>query len=226
MKLYQKSFLISAALLGSAVLSAIPIVTAQAAGPIVLDGNFSDWDGQAHVSDPPGDAQNDKTDIIDFYFATNPDDETAYFMAERLDGGPTAVTYFLLIDADDDGNFTEAADRRIVIDYDPQNNRSSVRIQVYAGDGTFLQTIVNNADWGESQQEGGYRVEWGVSFADLGIVPYQTISIQLESRQSNHASDATAVAQWSPANLLGPGLLLVILVAAAGWMAYRRKKLI
>ena len=106
MKVNRKLFLISIAVAGSMVLSTFHIETAQAAGPIVLDGQFSDWTGQAHINDPTGDAQNDKTDIVDFYFATNPNDETAYFMAERLLGGPSEITYNLLIDANDDGDFS------------------------------------------------------------------------------------------------------------------------
>jgi hypothetical protein len=224
MKLILSKLLVSIIVV-SVFMQTSPIEVARADGPIVLDGNFSDWDGQTHITDPSGDAQNSKTDIVGFYWANNADDETAYFMTERLDGGSTAVTYYLYIDTDDDGNFSEDADRLVIIDYDPSNNASNVRVQVYSGTGSFIRTVANNADYGESKNEGGSQVEWGVPFTDLGIEPYQTISMQLESRQGNHASDSTATVQWSPADILGVGLLLLILVVASGWMAYRRKKL-
>lgn len=219
-----KSFL-SGVVVGAILLLALRVETAQAAAPIVLDGNLSDWTGHAQIDDPAGDAENDKTDITNFYFATNPNDETAYFMAERLAGGPTEITYYLYLDTDNDEDFSEATERLLMIDYNPLNGSSSVDVRLFSGDGTFLQTLASDMAWGESQEQGGNLAEWGVSFAALGIAPYQVIQMQLESRQGNHASDSTAIVQWSPASLLGPALLVFILVAASVWMAYRRRKM-
>ncbi|NUM43665.1 MAG: hypothetical protein HUU38_03085 [Anaerolineales bacterium] len=198
---------------------------ASAAGPITLDGNFFDWQGQTHITDPPGDANNDKTDIVQFAFATNPNDETAYFMAERLKGGSTEVIYYLYLDTDNDGIFSEANDRRIEIIYHPENNNSDVTVILYSGTGAELGVIASGANWGESREEGGEQVEWKVPFAALGIEPYQPIQMKLESRQGNHASDTTSVVQWSPADLLGVGLLAVILIGMSGWMAARRRQM-
>ncbi|MDQ7029747.1 MAG: hypothetical protein Q9O62_08215, partial [Ardenticatenia bacterium] len=54
-----------------------------AASPIVLDGLFGDWAGHPNVPDPQGDAVT-AADLVAFFFDTNPNEETAYFMAERI----------------------------------------------------------------------------------------------------------------------------------------------
>lgn len=196
--------------------------SAYAAGPIVLDGAFEDWDGQAHVDDPEGDAINPKTDIKAFYFATNPDEETAYFMLERWENKLLKVEYILWVDTDNDGLYDEPNDRRIDVSYDPFP-RGYVDVDLFNGTGGFIRTIAIDAPWGETRR--GARAEWGVSFADLGIAPFQTIRLQAVSIQGNKVSDQAAELQWSPADALGQVGVAVLALGGAAWLYFRRKKI-
>ncbi|HWQ12747.1 MAG TPA: hypothetical protein VNL77_08105, partial [Roseiflexaceae bacterium] len=198
-------------------------------GPIVLDGQFDDWPGRACIADPPGDCGNERLDTIALFNATNPDDPTAYFMVQTLEGATQPLGLRLMIDTNDDGVYTSAVDRRVEVRYQPQANDSSVDVALYDGAGAFLGTIASDADWGESLDEGGRRVEWGVSFAQLGITAGQAIRFRLESRGGNtpgsNACDATDEVQWSPADALGLALLALALGAGAVVAARRRRRL-
>ena len=201
---------------------------AQAASPIALDGEFDDWAGQAYLDDPSGDARNDVTDLLTFYFGTNPDEATSYFMVERLKGGNNRLLLRLFVDANNNGDFTEAADRMISVDYRPRNNDSRVTVEVYSGDGAYLNTVAHNADWGETSKEGGLRVEWGVSFDDLGIVPNQALRMYLESGNANRPSDRLPDGgdiQWSPADAMGYPLLALFALFGVTWLFKLRKEL-
>jgi hypothetical protein len=208
---------------GLILLGAVLVVVrpAQAAN-IVLDGSFADWLGQPMVPDPPGDAANGHTDLKAFYFAHNAGDATAYFMAERWQGGSQPLSLVLYVDTDNDGNYLEASDRRVTIDYKP-NPGGRVTVDLFTGTGTFIKDIATNAAWGEAGANGS-RVEWGISFADLGIAPFQPIRAQLVSTQGGDQSDGTAEVQWSPANALGYPLLAGLMAAGAAWLAHRRRR--
>jgi hypothetical protein len=192
------------------------------AANITLDGQFGDWTGQANVSDPQGDAQNDHCDLQAFYFANNPGDGTAYFMAQRWNNGSQPLTLNLNVDTDNNGNYSGSNDRRVLVDYDPTQH-GRVNVDLYNGAGTWLKSIAANASWGEAGNNAG-RVEWGVSFADLGIVAFQTIRLRLVSMQGNNVCDSVAEVQWSPANALGWPLLAVVAVVGVGWLIYRQRK--
>jgi hypothetical protein len=196
------------------------VVRPARAANIVLDGSFADWLGQPNVPDPQGDAASDQTDLQAFYFTHNPGDATAYFMAERWQGGFLPLWLVLYVDTDNDGNYLEAGDRRIAVYYLPIP-RGRVRVDLYDGTGTFINNIAANAAWGEAGVD-GRRVEWGVSFADLGIAPFQPIRAQLVSMQGGSQSDSTAEVQWSPANALGYPLLAGLMAVGAAWLAHRR----
>ena len=203
------------------------VPSALAIGPIALDGFFGDWDGQANIDDPQGDAKNAPTDLQKFYFANNPNDETAYFMAERWSGGANPIGLRLYIDTNNNGVFNETSDRMVDLRYKPNKNDSGVDVQLFDGSGTFLSSIATAIDWGESQAEGGRRVEWGVSFNQLGILPNQTIRIYVQSMYGNSVSDRVPDSgdiQWSPATALGVPLLILLILAGAGWLFYQRKK--
>lgn len=202
------------------------VVPAWAAGPISLDGEFADWSGQANIGDPDGDATGGGADIKAFFFATNPNDETAYFMAERYDGGGPPVTYKFYIDTNDDGNYGSAGDRTAEVIYKPKGNGSDVTLTLYDGTGSRIETIADRVDWGESKSDGGTRVEWGIAFDKLGIAPFQTISMRLEStpgQSGGPSADSAPAVQWSPADILGVQVLLVVLVGGAAWMAIRQR---
>jgi hypothetical protein len=194
---------------------------ARAAGDIVLNGEFDDWDGQPGISDPQGDATRPFDDLLGFYFTTNSDDPTAYFMAERVSSN-SPLNLVLRIDTNDDGVYNAPGDRYITVSYNPQGNRSTVEVMVYDGTGGFISLVTGGSDWGESSNGGGSRLEWGVPFADLGTSAGQAVRMVLESHQGSAIADSTAEVQWSPANALGWALIAVLLVGSAAWLARQR----
>jgi hypothetical protein len=193
------------------------------ATPIILDSLFLDWVGEPCIADPAGDAYNSTSDLINFCFTTNPNDPTAYFMAERP-GGSQYFRFRLLIDTDNDGVYNESSDRYLSVDYDPHGNRSDVWVNLYSGSGQFLMNVADNVDWGESNPEGGGRVEWGVGFSALGIVPGQPIRIVLETYHGQTLSDSSVEVQWSPADALGWLLLGVLIAGGAAWFSLLQKR--
>lgn len=199
-----------------------------AAGPIALDGDFGDWAGQPCLPDPIGDCQREGLDLAGFFFATADDDPSAYFMAETTQGTNQPLGLQLHIDADNDGVYSSTVDRIIQLRYQPTQRASRVDVDLLDGQGQPIATIASNADWGESRAEGSSRVEWGVSFAQLGIQTGQTLRMYLESQGGNdHGGgwcDSTEEVQWSPADALGTVLLLSIIVVVASLAAYLRKR--
>jgi hypothetical protein len=195
----------------------------RAADDIILDGAFADWVGQSGITDPVGDASRPFDDLTGFYFATNPDDSTAYFMAERVSSN-SPLNLVLLIDTNDDGVYDDPGDRYITVSYNPQGNSSSVEVMVYNGTGGFVSLVTGGSDWGESGREGGSRVEWGVSFADLGLSAGQAIRMVLESHQGSATADTTEEVQWSPANALGWALIAILVAGGATWLTRQRRQ--
>ena len=171
---------------------------------------------------PQGDAGHSWNDLQAFYFAANPGDSTAYFMAQRWEPGQKALTLHLLIDTNNNGLYTDPGDRMLVVDYQVKG-AGLVDEYLYTGTGAYLKAVAVNMPWREVYP--GRQVEWGVSFADLGIAPYQTIRMQLQAIQGNSADDALAEVQWSPANALGYPLLAVLLALGAVWLFCKRKQL-
>jgi hypothetical protein len=206
-----------------ALLAATAWTAPAEAADIVLDGEFGDWAGQANAPDAAGDADNDHTDLQAFYFADNPGVEMAYFMAERWQAGSQSLTLNLHVDTNNDGSYSGADDRRVLVAYSP-NPGGRANVDLYSGTGAWLKRIASNANWGESGS-GSWRVEWGVSFADLGIVAFQTVRVQLVSLQGNSVSDSAPEVQWSPANAMGWPLLAAVAGAGLTWLIYRRRKL-
>lgn len=186
---------------------AVPAVIG--ASTITLDGLLGDWSGQSCISDTSGDVTNSQTDITQFCFANNPGISEAYFMAQRLDGA-NAVTYFLYIDADNNGSFSDPLDSVVTIDYKPIGNSSQVTVSWPGGS--------DNGNWGESKHDNALNVEWYVPFSALGISAGQPIQMYLASSYGSGNLDVTDVVQWSPANALGWFILLPILAAASLWM--------
>jgi hypothetical protein len=213
---------LSISLIFSIVTGLFSYSLALAAGLIVLDGQFEDWDGQARVDDPQGDARNERTDIKAFFFATNPDEDNAYFMLERWEQKLLVVDYVLRIDTNNNGDYTESVDRRVDVNYDPSPN-GFTDVELFDGTGSFLRTIANNERWGETKK--GARVEWRIPFSDLGIAPFQTIRLQAVSMQGNKVSDEVAEVQWSPANALGKLVLASLAIAGGIFLFLRRKKI-
>ncbi len=196
---------------------------AQAAGPIVLDGQFNDWVGQSCITDPQGDqTAGASTDIKTFCFATNPNDSTLYFMAERWVGGNKKITYRLNLDTNQDG----IVDRVVEVEYKPKKTSSEVEVTVFDGNGNKIQKTADDMDWGQSRNEGAYKVEWGVPMDILGITAGQAVDMWLDSSsgEGKKVSDTTQPVTWSPADALGYGLLLLIALGGAGWFTYLRRR--
>ncbi len=192
---------------------AVPAVLG--AGNIVLDGQFNDWAGQSCISDPIGDVADPGIDITLFCFATNPGVSNAYFRAQRA-GSSNAVTYYLYIDANNNGSFNDPSDKVVTIVYKPTGNSSQVIVSWPGGS--------DGGNWGDSKQAGGLNVEWYVPFSAMGISAGQPIQMYLASSYNVNILDTTAPVQWSPANALGWLMLGVILVGASVWMTFLSRK--
>jgi hypothetical protein len=189
-------------------------------GAIVLDGQFTDWIGQPSVPDVEGDARNNHSDLAAFYFTNNPDQDYLYFMAERWNPGSEGMELRLFIDTNNNGTYSETTDRLIDISYHP-NQGGRTYVDLFDGQGAYLSQIAYQMNWGEPGK--GRRVEWGVTFTDLGISPNQTIRMLLVSNHGTQLSDSVAEVQWSPANALGWWLLLLLVAGGLCWLYYQRR---
>jgi hypothetical protein len=199
-----------------------------ASGPIVLDGQFGDWGGRPCVPDAREDCQNSALDISSVSFATNPNDGTAYFMVARSEDRTAPLNLVVMIDVDDNGSYTDAVDRRVVVQYRARKNDSRVDVILTTASGVPLAVIATAADLGESLDEGGRQVEFGVPLAQLGITAGQAIRFVVTSSPGVGAGgkpcDTTSEVQWSPADALGIPLLIVGVLGAAGLLAWRRRR--
>lgn len=197
------------------------VTTAHAqSAAIVLDGQFDDWLGQPNVPDGQGDARNNHSDLSAFYFANNPEQDYLFFMAERWDLGSEGLELRLFIDTNNNGSMTEPADRIVEVRYHP-NQGGRTYVDLYDGTGGFIKQVAYQMNWGQPGKAG--KVEWGVTFSDLGIAPYQTIRMQLVSYHGTQVSDTVAEVQWSPANALGWYLLVFLGIIGAAFLYHRHR---
>lgn len=222
-------FKILAALIAAALLIWLLLGgDALASDPIILDGEFSDWTGEANVVDALGDGGENRYDITQFWWADNSDEEYIYW---RLDRGEDdkEVTYVLYVDTNNNGNFTDNGDRDIVVEYQPIGQAS--RVEVTVRDSLTQDDISEsgNEDWGLSNAEGGQSVELRTSFSDLGMVAHQTIRVYAESFGRDGPEDQlrdrvpdTGDIQWSPVNIMGYAMLGVF-VPLGGVVIWWRK---
>ncbi|NSW50944.1 MAG: hypothetical protein HPY85_00375 [Anaerolineae bacterium] len=197
-------------------------VKAQSAG-ISLDGDFSDWTGKPCVGDAIGDSQ-PTLDIASFCFFSDMNNQVVYFMFERSGSSNAPTDWMIRIDVNDDGDYSDPEDRLIDIRYNLSANKSLVDVAVYDGSGSYVTTIASKADWGESSRDGGARVELGVSFGNLGILPGVAVSVTMDMYSSSFADILDTPIQWTPANALGYLILLTILIVGSIWMALRTRK--
>ncbi len=210
---------------------------------MTIDGSFSDWGGQAFISDPFDDhtATNHKFDLHELYWANNVDEEFNYHMIKRHtpDGLPfsganwqnAAGTYILYIDTNDDGVFTSSGDRKVEIRHEPNNGgRVRVKVRFAHNNNVISNTGWNN--WGETKAEGGLRAEFALDWDDLGISLGAVIRMYLVSysntvgnpNERDRLPDSGDV-QWSPASIFGPILLAVVTglgIVVIWWFRGRR----
>lgn len=188
------------------------------AATLVVDGQFDDWIGQPNVTDPAGDGPTPNVDVLTFYWGNNPDDEHIYWMMERSSpgGGNAKAYYFVFVDANNNGSYTDGADRLIRVFYDPKKNSGDVKVTVYDGGGTQINQY--GGDWGQTSDEGGSKAEWRVSFADLGIDAHQAVSMYAGASQNADPQGMDRLPDegditWTPIPVLGwPWLILVVAV--------------
>jgi hypothetical protein len=201
--------------------------TAQAAANIVLDGQFADWDGQAFLPDPQGESGvHWKADIKFFYWATNPGEEAMYFMVERYPGANMSqtVTYCVHICPHGGSTYDTAEDWQVLCHYDPDETPNA-EVRLYHGDESPRDATPHleyGGNWGLTGAEGGTKVEFSVSFADIGISVGQSLTMYLDSLKddagnTNPHQDIcpdTGDIQWAPVHTLG--LVLTVLLLGAG----------
>jgi hypothetical protein len=209
----KNRLVIGIALLGLFVLTLT--AGAFAASPIILDGQFNDWKGQAYMSDPAEDAQ--KGDILNFYWATNDNDSNLYFMIERLAGEKESdtgqpVNYYLYFDINDNGDYKEKSDCYLSITYHPRQN-GHVELALFRQKGGKITDY--NGYWGESEQEGGSRCEFKVNMDDLGMYPGQPMRMYVVSDygHGDRCPDSGDI-QWSPIPIMPLWALITIFVVA------------
>ena len=197
---------------------------ALAADPIVLDGEFADWAGEAHVVDAAGDGGADEFDITKFWWADNTGEAYGYWRLDRSSDRKDVV-YILYVDTNNNGDFSEAGDREVVIDYKPIGQASKVGVIVRDAGTQAVISEVKDADWGLSKDEGGGSVEFRASFGDLGIVANQTIRFYVDSFSRDGFQDRVPDSgdiQWSPVNILGYALLSVFILGGGVVIWWRK----
>lgn len=201
-----------------------------AADTLVVDGQFNDWAGQPNVTDPQGDGQTSNTDVVAFYWGTDPDESYLYWMMQRATpSNPNVRVYFAVyVDTDNNGQI-DPNDRLVLVEYDPQQDSSNVTVAVSSGAGQPISQ--SSGDWGESIQEGATRCEWRVSFADLGIAAHQTISMYGGAAQNANLNNLDRVPNsgsitWTPISILDYPWLIVIVVVAIGVIWYMRGRFV
>lgn len=208
----------------------VVVGTAMQSPSLVIDGSFNDWFGQPFLPDPSGDGPTPNTDIVGFYWGTNPGEEYIYWMVERAptSSGNPRVYYYVFIDCNNNNTTNDDVDRKIQVFYDPQSNSSQVTVRVMRGTGSVINQY--SGDWGDPSSQGGRRAEWRVSFADLGIDAHQPLHMSAGASQSGsetnidrmpNAGDIT----WTPIPVLGwVGLAgLTTVVIAYTWLRFGKK---
>lgn len=205
----------------------LTITVSVSAATLVIDGQFNDWAGQPHVDDP-NDGGNPNIDVFTFYWGNNPNDEYIYWMIERQNSN-AKVYYFVYLDTNNDGDYTDAQDRLLQAYYNPKNNTGEVTVTVFGGTGS--QISQNSGNWGESKSQGGSRAEWRASLSDLGIDTHQTVNMYAGASQNQNQSNLDRVPDsgditWSPIPALGwPWLTaIIIVVIIVAWQTRGRFK--
>jgi hypothetical protein len=195
---------------------------ALAAGTIVVDGSFDDWTGRQNISDWSGDGKGGG-DIRYFFWGTNADDSSMYFMLERYPDEDTGkgreVTYQVFVDTDNDGNFGGLVDRLVKVDYEPKQSGSEVEVEVRKANGDRIASYSGN--WGQSRQDGALKAEVRVSFADLGIGARQTIRMYVVAEDKDRAPDEGDI-QYSPIPILDYPLLTALVAGFTALLWWKR----
>ena len=211
-------------------------------GVITIDGSFSDWNGQAFISDPFNDnIAGQENDLHELYWANNMNEEINYHMIKRhtRDGNPFDGSngqkkdgkFLLIIDVNDNGVFTDSVDRNIEIKHEPDNG-GQVKVKVRRADNNEVISDSGWNSWGETEGEGGLRVEFALDWDDIGLNFGDVIRMYLISYKGNVASPEgkdrlpdSGDVQWSPASIFGPILLGIVTafgILVIWWLRGRR----
>lgn len=178
-----------------------PAPSSAASSRIVLDGNFGDWEGKAHVDDPE-DAHHDTYDLKSLYWANNPNQDRLYFMIERYEPqnhevAKREVYYCLFVDTNNNGRMDDPDDRMVDITYQPdefgergeRGEHGLVTVDVWRGD---VRVGGRRGYWGENSDEGGRKAEFFVTFNEIGTGPGQVIRMVLVATDRSHHSDESS----------------------------------
>lgn len=194
-------------------------VPALAANDIILDGRFSDWNGQASLDDPQGDVL--ITDIAKFSWATNDNASNLYFMIQRYISGYSILdrlnsVYKVYFDINNNGNYGDPGDRYLSVTYNPVNGR--VDVNLCNPNGTTIKSYYGT--WGEASSNGaGSRAEFSVSMEDLGMYPAQPIRMYATGTGifgfNDRVPDKGDV-QWSPISIIPTWALPIVFVIGLG----------
>lgn len=179
---------------------------ALAAGEVVMDGEFEDWEGQAYLPDPYDDTKHHWDDVRYWYFATNDGVSSLYFMIQRYEHSGQHQEKDNRITDDDpayaipaEAGIHEGKDKdkkqvhyTIFVDLDNDGRFSeSHDATIYCAHypkygGLALVVVFSPAGyhlytgmWGDPDIEGGRRVEFPVPFSYLGIETGQCIRMIL-----------------------------------------------
>jgi hypothetical protein len=193
---------------------------------IVIDSDFTDWDGKAFLNDPSGDHLGlSRNDIAAMYWANNQDDEVNFHMIERhttdgqayngSNGQTKGARYVLYVDVNNNGNYSDGADRLVQVNYIPKHFSGQVRVRVRHANTYQKISDTGWNDWGQNRDEGGLKFEFPVSWDDLGFGFGGVVRMYAASYlgpvdlhlERDRVPDGSADVQWSPASILGPWLL-------------------
>ena len=145
-------------------------------------------------------------------------------MIERVAEQKKLVRYSLHLDMNNDGDFKDAIDRIVEVKYRPRKHNSKVDVKVRQANSRKKIAEYKKNDWGDSKEEGGARVEFGVPMDDLGFSFGSAFRMYVESNWDDRAPD-TGDIQWSPMPILGIiGMGVLLLGGGAGiwWFKLRR----
>lgn len=145
----------------------------------MMDGEFVDWRGRAHLSDEEGDGRLG-CDLKEISWGTNENDSNIYFMLERTRPDPMTAPLEckLFFDINGNGKYTNQVDKYATISYYPRNqDRGDVYISLYAVTGELLGKY--NGSWGEGTSDGASRFEFSIPMEVLMLYPGQAMRFYL-----------------------------------------------
>ena len=196
----MRSAMLAGMLLAVLLVCLAPVQSSAASQQIVVDGDFADWEGRAHVDDPE-DVHHDTYDLQSLYWGNNPNEDRLYFMIHRYEpddelGEKGEVYYSLFVDSNNNGRMDDPDDRVVDITFEPDESgghgehgeQGLVTVDVWRGN---VRVGGRQGYWGERADEGGRRAEFYVTFNEIGTGPGHVIRMVLFATDKNHHSEGS-----------------------------------